>query len=176
LPRESGPLLVAAAADADYAKAARCGSCAVVIGPSDEEVLVRIVDRCPACKAGDLDLSRDAFELLAPLAKGRIPIRWLPVPCAVDGPLAYHFKPGSNAQWTAIQVRNHRYPIAALEARDDRGRFVALERAAYNFFVGKALGDKPLTLRVTDARGQTQVDTGVIGPDHTGAAQLPACP
>jgi len=170
------PILVAAAAPADYANAARCGSCVVVIGPDDDELIVQIVDRCPACRPGDLDLSPDAFAYLAPLAKGRIPIRWLPVPCAVEGPLAYHFKPGSNPQWTAIQLRNHRYPIASLEARDARGGFVALERTDYNFFVGKNLGADPLALRVTDARGHTQIDTGVRGPEHAGSAQLPACP
>jgi len=169
------PLLVAAASHADYASVASCGTCVVVVGPDEAEILVRVVDRCPACKPGDLDLSHDAFELLAPLAKGRIPIRWLPVPCDVDGTLAYHFKPGSNAQWAAIQVRNHRYPIAAL-AVQTKGGLVPLERTDYNFFVGKALGPGPYTLRVTDARGQTHVDTGVIGPDHTGSAQLPWCP
>lgn len=172
----SGPLLVAAASHADYAALASCGTCLVVVGPDDAEILVRVVDRCPACKPGDLDLSREAFELLSPLKKGRIPIRWLPVPCDVDGPLAYHFKPGSNAQWAAIQVRNHRYPIAALHVRDRSGAFVALDRADYNFFVGKGLGDGPHTLRVTDARGQTYVESGVTGPDHTGSAQLPYCP
>lgn len=172
-PRSTG--LVAAAAAADYAKSALCGACVVVIGPDDDELIVQIVDRCPACKPGDLDLSREAFELLAPRAKGRIPIRWLPVPCEVEGPLAYQFKDGSNPQWAAIQVRNHRYPIAALHARDGRGTFIPLERTDYNFFVGKGLGAGPHTLRVTDARGQTHVDTGVTGPVHTGSAQLPAC-
>ncbi len=174
-PRIASPL-VAAASPEDYADAARCGTCIVVIGPDDDELIVQVVDRCPRCKPGDLDLSREAFELLAPRAKGRIPIRWLPVPCEVDGPLAYHFKDGSNPQWTAIQVRNHRYPIAALHARDDRGTIRALQRTEYNFFVGKALGAGPYTLRVTDTRGQMHVDTGVTGPVFAGSAQLPRCP
>lgn len=173
------PLLVAAINDADYLKSARCGSCLVVVGPDDAEILVEVVDRCPGCKPGDLDLSRDAFALLAPLAGGRIEIRWLPVPCPVDGPLAYHFKPGSNPSWTAIQIRNHRYPIAAVEvlaARDDRDEATPLTRADYNYFVGKGLGAGPYTLRVTDGRGQTHVDTNVIGPDHVGSKQFPSCP
>jgi expansin len=175
----SPPLLVAAINDADYLKSARCGSCLVVVGPDESEILVEVVDRCPACKPGDLDLSRDAFALLAPLERGRIKIRWLPVPCEVDGPLAYHFKPGSNASWMAIQIRNHRYPIAAVEvlgARDDPGTAMPLTRADYNYFVGKGLGAGPHTLRITDSRGQTQVDTNVIGPDHVGSKQLPRCP
>lgn len=172
----NSPRLIVAINDADYGKSGRCGGCLVVVGPDDSEILVEVVDRCPGCKPGDLDLSRDAFALLSPLDRGRIPIRWLPVPCDVDGPLAYHFKPGSNPAWTAIQIRNHRYPIAAVEARDDRGTFTALGRVDYNYFIGKALGAGPYTLRVTDSRGQTHVDTGVVGPDHAGSAQLPRCP
>lgn len=170
----SDPLLVAAINHADYE--GRCGACVVVVGPDDAEILVEIVDRCPGCKPGDLDLSREAFALLAPLDKGRIPIRWLPVPCEVAGSLRYRFKPGSNDSWAAIQVRNHRYPIASLEVSDRQGTFTPLPRADYNYFVGKALGPGPYTLRVTDARGQTQIDTGVSGPDHPGSAQLPRCP
>ncbi|MBA2539249.1 MAG: hypothetical protein H0V17_06415 [Deltaproteobacteria bacterium] len=174
--RVGRPLLVAAINGADYEKSARCGSCLVVVGPDEHEILVEIVDHCPGCKPGSLDLSRDAFALLAPLERGRIPIRWLPVPCDVEGPLTYHFKPGSNPSWAAIQIRNHRYPIAAVDARNDRGTFTSLSRASYNYFVGKALGAGPYTLRVTDSRGQTHVDTGVVGPDHAGSAQLPRCP
>ena len=94
----------------------------------------------------------------------------------MQGPLSFHFKDGSNPQWSAIQIRNHRYPIDTLALRDDHGSFVALERQPYNFFVGKAVGNGPYTLRVTDTRGHAHVETGVIGPDHAGSAQLPMCP
>lgn len=175
LPGE--PLLVAAINTADYAEAARCGSCLVVVGPDDTEIVVEIVDRCPGCKPGDLDLSRDAFALLAPLDRGRIPIRWLPVPCHVERPLGYHWKPGASRAWAGIQIRHHRYPIAGVDLRDELGAFVALPRTDYNYFIGRGLGAGPFTLRVTDARGQTHVEHGVpLGREHTGSAQLPRCP
>jgi expansin (peptidoglycan-binding protein) len=170
-------LLVAAINEADYQKSARCGSCLAVVGADDKEVVVEVVDRCPGCKPGDLDLSRDAFALLAPLATGRIPIRWRVVPCEVEGPLVYHFKPNANADWMGIQLRNHRHPIAGLDVRDARGTFTPLPRADYNYFIGRGLGSGPFTLRVRDARGQMHVETGVpLGGDHTGSAQLPRCP
>jgi expansin len=170
---------VAAISAADYAKAAWCGACAEVTGPAGR-VVVRIVDRCPACKAGDLDLSREAFAAIAEPQRGRVAISWRPVACEVDGPIAYRFKDGSNPFWTAIQVRNHRYAIAALEARDRRGAWEALPRTDYNYFVsGKGLGAGPLALRVTDVRGQVLEDAAIPAGDavtHPGAAQLARCP
>lgn len=169
---------VAAIAAADYAKAAWCGACAEVTGPAGR-IVVRIVDRCPACKAGDLDLSREAFAAIAPIERGRVAISWRPVPCDVDGPIAYRFKDGSNPFWTAIQVRNHRYPIAAFEARDRSGAWKALPRTDYNYFIGKGLGAGPLALRVTDVRGQVLEDAAIpagAAVAHPGGAQLARCP
>jgi expansin (peptidoglycan-binding protein) len=174
---DAGDRMVAAISGARWEGAGWCGACAVVIGPRDE-ILVRIVDSCPGCKPDDLDLSREAFALLAPLQRGRIPITWLPVPCPVEGALAYRFKDGSNAHWAAIQVRNHRYPIASVEARKKDGTFKQLERAAYNYFIGKALGAGPYTLRITDTRGNTVEDSGIaLGESvvRNGTAQLARC-
>ncbi len=173
-----GDLMVAAMNDADYAGSAVCGQCVSVDGP-DGSVTVRIVDRCPGCSAGDLDLSREAFARIAPLSAGRIPIRWRAVPCAVTGPLRYRFKEGSNPFWVAIQIRNHRHAIATLEARTDAGTWQPIARASYNYFVHTTgLGDGPFRLRVTDVHGLTVEDDAVPLGDATevaGAAQLPAC-
>ena len=98
----SSDLMVAAINGVDYDDAKWCGACLAVTGPSGE-VTVRVVDQCPGCAKGDLDLSREAFEKIAPLSAGRVDITWHPVACPVDGPVAYHFKDGSNEFWTAIQ-------------------------------------------------------------------------
>ena len=171
-------LMVAAMNAVDYRTAAWCGACLEVTGP-DGTVTVRVVDQCPECAEGDLDLSQEAFERIAPLAAGRVPITWRAVACEVTGPLAYHFKDGANPFWTAIQVRNHRYPIATLEAlRGDL--YFELERLDYNYFVASSgLGVGPYRLRVTDQRGHVVEDTGIeLGDDVTreGAGQFPACP
>ncbi len=175
----SGPLLVAAMNDPDYANAAWCGGCLEVTGP-DGMVVVTVVDRCPECARGDLDLSPDAFARLAPLSAGRVPITWHAVACPVTGPIGYRFKEGSNPYWTAIQVRNHRYPIAQLEARDDAGVWHALPREPYNYFVDtRGLGPGPYALRVTDDRGHVVEDDAVPFAEATevrGAAQLDTCP
>ena len=109
-------LMVAALNAADYQSAALCGACLAVTGPSGS-VTVRVVDQCPGCKHGDLDLSPQAFQKLSPLAAGRIPITWHQVACDVTGPIAYHFKDGANAYWTAIAVACGGAPRGRLRRR-----------------------------------------------------------
>lgn len=171
-------LMVAAINGADYATAAWCGACLEVTGPTGK-VTVRVVDQCPGCAKGDLDLSPEAFQLLSPLSAGRIPITWHEVACNVTGPIAYHFKDGSNAYWTAIQIRNHRYPIASVEAQTG-GAWNELPRVDYNYFVETSgLGIGPYMLRVTDTRGHMVEDANIALGDNVtrpGTSQLDLCP
>ncbi|HTL38238.1 MAG TPA: expansin EXLX1 family cellulose-binding protein [Kofleriaceae bacterium] len=171
-------LNVAAMNSVDYNNAAWCGACLEVSGPTGK-VVVRVVDQCPECKHGDLDLSPQAFGVLSPLSAGRIPIAWHEVACDVNGPIAYHFKDGANAYWTAIQIRNHRYPIASVEAQVG-GAYQAISRVDYNYFVQESgLGPGPYMLRVTDTHGQMLEDAAIALGDNTtraGAGQFPACP
>ncbi len=170
-------LLVAAMNAPDYNDAAWCGACLEVTGPMGQ-VTVRVVDSCPGCAHGDLDLSPQAFQQIAPLSAGRVSIMWHEVACNVSGPIDYHFKDGSNAYWTAIQIRNHRWPIAKVEAMIG-GAYQAIGRVDYNYFVQTSgLGNGPYQLRVTDTRGHVVEDTGVALGDNvtrTGTQQLPAC-
>ena len=174
----SGDLMVAAINAPDYALAAWCGACLAVTGPAGE-VIVRVVDKCPGCAHGDLDLSAEAFAKVSPLSAGRVPITWREVACDVNGPLSYQFKAGSNAFWTAIQVRNHRYPIAKIEA-GTAGALEPIARVDYNYFVDTSgLGTGPYTIRVTDTRGHVVEDTNIALGDgvlRAGTAQLPVCP
>jgi expansin len=79
----------------------------------------------------------------------------------------------------AIQIRNHRYPIAKVEAMVGSA-YQDIGRVDYNYFVDTSgLGAGPFALRVTDARGHVLEDSGVPLGDNTtssGAAQFPMCP
>jgi expansin (peptidoglycan-binding protein) len=167
-------LEVAALNAEQYAGSALCGACAEVHGPSGS-VRVRLVDLCPGCKRGDLDLSREAFARVAPLEAGRVPVRWRLVTCEVEGPLRYHFKEGSNPWWSALQVRNHRLPISELAWWKD-GAWVPLERRDYNYFVQEAdVGGGPVRVRVTAQDGQRREDVlpGILpGQVLEGAGQF----
>ncbi len=176
-PATPSDLMVAAMNAVDYGTADWCGACVEVTGPTGT-VTVRIVDQCPGCAKGDLDLSPEAFGMLSPLSAGRVPITWHEVACNVSGPIAYHFKDGVSQYWAAIQIRNHRYPIATLEA-EVGGAYQMLDRVEYNYFLETdGLGPGPYSLRVTDTRGHVVEDIGIaVGDDvtRTGANQFPSC-
>ncbi|ORZ12073.1 RlpA-like double-psi beta-barrel-protein domain-containing protein-containing protein, partial [Lobosporangium transversale] len=52
-----------------------CGQCLIVRGPKGT-VEVQVVDMCPGCKSGSLDLSPGAFARIADIDAGRVPISW----------------------------------------------------------------------------------------------------
>ena len=175
-----GDLMVAAMNAPDYNNSAVCGEYVLVNGPNGS-VMVRIVDLCPGCASGDLDLSQEAFALIAPLSRGRVPITWQVVSPDLPGPIAYHFKDGSNQWWTAVQIRNHRNPIARFEYLKDGSQWVEVPRTSYNYFVqtGPGMGVGPFTFRVTDAYGHVLVDSGIVHVENgtvNGAAQFPPGP
>ncbi|KAJ1951186.1 hypothetical protein FBU59_000315 [Linderina macrospora] len=61
-------------------KSPECGKCALVKGPLGQ-VKVQIVDACPECKFGSLDLSPTAFEKIAKKKDGRVKITWTYTSC-----------------------------------------------------------------------------------------------
>lgn len=152
-------LMVAAINAPDWSGSSWCGACARVDGPMGT-ITVRIVDLCPECQSGDLDLSPQAFEQIAPLEHGRVGIDWTFVSCDVSGSVRYRYKDGTNPWWTAVQVLNHALPIASLEWSDDGSSFQAAPRQDYNYFLDAAgFGENPVTVRITAVDGQTLTDT-----------------
>lgn len=173
-------LMVAAMNAEQYDNAAVCGAYVLVTGPKGT-VTVRIVDLCPECRAGHLDLSREAFAQVAELLQGRVPITWQTISPQLAGPVAYHFKDGSNQWWTAVQIRNHRNPVAKLEYRTVSGQWVAVSRTSYNYFVqtNPGMGSGPYTFRLTDSYGSVLIDSNVPHLENgtvNGAAQFPPGP
>jgi expansin (peptidoglycan-binding protein) len=171
-------LMLGAMNHTDYAASAVCGACVRLTGPN-ATITIRIVDQCPECPAGDIDLSPQAFEQIAALSAGRVPISWQYVSCSWTGPIVYHFKEGSNQWWTAVQIRNHVNRVATVEYRDSGGAWKQVERLDYNYFVeASGMGPGPYAFRVTDVYGQVLEDTGipfVEAGDTAGAGQFPAC-
>ncbi|MDT8307365.1 MAG: expansin EXLX1 family cellulose-binding protein, partial [Anaerolineae bacterium] len=176
-PPAPDDVMVAAVADFDYGDDARlCGAYARVYGPYGN-IQVRIVDRCPdaGCNPGHLDLHPKAFEQIAPMEYGRVSITWELVSPPLDGDISYHFKDESNEWWMAVQVRNHRNPLARFEVLQD-GSWVSLPRQEWNHFLGLNLGRGPFTFRVTDIFGNQIVTEGVpLLDDQTypGGRQFP---
>lgn len=156
-----GDLNVAAMNAPQWDNSAVCGMCVRVEGPRGQ-VTVRIVDQCPECATGHLDLSREAFAAIADPVDGRVSVRWQPVSCEVQGAVVYRFKEGSSQWWTGLQVRNTRVPVRSLEVQQGTA-WVNVPRQDYNFFVqSSGLGVGPYTLRITGSDGQQLVESGVM--------------
>ncbi|HJZ49671.1 MAG TPA: expansin EXLX1 family cellulose-binding protein [Roseiflexaceae bacterium] len=175
-------LMVGAMNQTDYANAAICGAYVELTGPNGT-IVIRIVDRCPECPVGNIDLSPLAFSKIAELIKGRVPITWRIISPDISGPIRYRFKEGSSRWWTAVQIRNHRNPIAKLEFRDTNGQFVTMERQEWNYFLppgsNQGLGPGPYTFRVTDSYGNVLTDTGIalkVAEEVAGSGQFPKMP
>lgn len=170
----SADLMVTAMNHTDYANSLACGAWLRVSGPKGT-VTVQVVDRCPECPPGALDLSAQAFARIADPVAGRVPITWTLQSPAVSGPIAFRFKEGSSQYWCAIQIRNHRNPVASVEVQVG-GSWRVLPRMEYNYAVsadGTGCGGP---LRVTDIHGhrltgQPAVRPGVVQP---GSGQFPS--
>jgi len=90
----------------------------------------------------------------------------------------YKYKDGSNPFWTAVQVRNSRYPISKLESSKDGVSFVEAQRQNYNYFLnGGGFGSGSTQVRITGVTGDTLVDTlpeVQASLEVAGQAQFPA--
>lgn len=122
-----------------------------------------VTDLLPEGKKGDLDLYTDAFPLIAPVEKGRVPVSWkiIPLDSAENAPVSYKYKEGTTEYWCGIQVRNHRYPITKLEYLGENGEFIEIKRRPYNYFESDGMGKGPFTFRITDIYGQVIIDENI---------------
>jgi expansin (peptidoglycan-binding protein) len=170
----SADLMVAAMNQQDYADAQACGARLAVTGPNGKTIAVRVVDRCPECPVGALDLSQQAFTQLAPASAGTITISWTLLSPALRGPVAYVYKEGSSGSWCGIQVRNHRNPVRTLELKVG-GSWKTLPRQDYNYFESATGAGCGGAIRITDIYGHQLTDTGIAirpGVEQAGLAQF----
>lgn len=137
-----------------YANGAICGACARVTGPKGS-VDIEIIDLCPECLKGHIDLSPAAFEKVADLELGNVPVEWEYIPCDKTGPVQILFREGSNANWAQIQIRNAVNPIKSVEYKNEQGNYVSLPRVFYGYFSAEnGMGEGPFDFRITDIYGQ----------------------
>lgn len=161
----------------DYNNAQLAGAYIEVTGELGT-INMLVTDLLPEGKKGDLDLYTDAFPLIAPVEKGRVPVSWkiISLDSAENAPISFKFKEGSSEFWCGVQVRNHRYPVTRLEYLNEDGEFVELPRRQYNFFESMDMGAGPFTFRITDIYGQVIIDENIpLVPDDItqGHVQFP---
>ena len=152
-----------------------CGLCAVVVSTSspNKPIRVRVLDRCPECKHGDLDLSDKAYRELTGQGPGREQITWALIPCDIsiagypalveaESNIKFKFKCGSSQWWMQVQIFNTVYPVASVEMKVN-GQYLFMSREEHNFWSkpNADIGPGPYTFRVTLADSTVIVAQGL---------------
>ncbi|KAJ3563990.1 hypothetical protein NPX13_g8000 [Xylaria arbuscula] len=116
-----------------------------------------VVDQCPECDEGHLDLFQNAFEVFADASVGIIDTSYTVVDCPISSPLVLHNKSGTSAYWFSMQVVNANEAVTKLEVSTDGGStWQSTERQEYNFFENSSgFGTDSVTVRVTGESGST---------------------
>jgi expansin len=178
--------LFVALSPSEYDGAAACGGYLTVTGP-DGSVTVQVVDQCPDCAAGHIDLSEPAFAELAPLGAGLINVHYqhLTDP-PLQGPITMEVKSGSSQYWLALLADNTGNPLATVQVETASGGWLGLARASYNYWIAQSgAGPGPFTVRLTDIEGNqvtlhnVALDPGAVqstGVYMYGAGSDPAPP
>ncbi|MFJ8958391.1 expansin EXLX1 family cellulose-binding protein [Lentzea sp. NPDC102401] len=164
--------LTAAMNEADYEGSAACGAY-VLVQAGGKSITVRITNLCPApCRPGQLDLSAQAFAMLAAPVKGEIPVTWTLVSPETSKSIAIRYKTGSSQYWCGIQVLDHRNPVARLEVQAG-GQWRQLKRAEYNYFLSENGAGCGGAIAVTDVHGERLVVNALpVRPDAVQATTL----
>ncbi|MBG0814581.1 expansin EXLX1 family cellulose-binding protein [Planomonospora sp. ID82291] len=146
--------LYAALSPGEYAAAASCGGYLNVTGPKGS-VRVKVVDQCPECPAGHIDLSRTAFTRVAGSGRGTARVVYRPVrDPRIGRPLSFRVKEGSSRWWLALLVIDHGNPLVSVEVKTAGGAWRRLVRADHNHWIAASgAGRGPFAVRVTDTRG-----------------------
>ena len=172
-PSPAAGQLYVALSPPEYGGSAACGSYLQVNGP-DGSVTVEVVDQCPECQAGHIDLSEQAFARIAPLSAGLVPVsyRTLADP-PLPAPLSMLVKTGSSAYYLALLPINNGNPLASVAVRQDSGGWQELARTTYGYWLASSgAGPGPFTVRLTDSLGHQAMVNGItISP---GVAQSTA--
>lgn len=136
--------------------AAECGACLQVTGPLGT-IKVMVVDECPECDAGHLDLFQDAFAKIGNPTDGIISTSYTAVECGITSPIILHNKSGTSAYWFSMQVINSNVPVSKLEVSIDGGStWTSTTRQDYNFFENSSgFGTSTVDVRVTSSTGKT---------------------
>jgi hypothetical protein len=147
----------------EFASAAGCGGYLEVHGPKGS-VRVEVIDQCPDCGAGHIDLSEAAFSAIAPLDAGLINVTYEHlVNPPLPGPVALRVKEGSSQYWLALLAMSTGNPLASVQVESGQGGgWHDLVRASYNYWLAQSgAGPGPFTARLTDIAGHVVTVHGI---------------
>ncbi|KAI0543395.1 carbohydrate-binding module family 63 protein [Xylaria curta] len=138
--------------------AAQCGAC-IEVTANGKSITAMIVDKCPECDAGHLDLFQNAFNVLSPSSTDPLSTSYTFVKCPISSPLILHNKSGTSPYWFSMQVVNANEAVSKLEVSTDGGStWKSTTRQDYNFFENSSgFGTDTVAVRVTSQSGSTVV-------------------
>ena len=146
----------AAVGRAEYAGGKGCGTILEVAGPKGT-TRVQVVDLCPSCPAGKIDLGRAAFARVGDLSAGIVRISYDTVRDPQVGNLAVQLKGGNGRNALQVVVNNHGNPLSTVELLRPSGP-VGLQRGEDNVWRGpSAQLTAPVSLRIADGFGHQAV-------------------
>jgi expansin len=167
-PLPAGGLYVSLAPP-QYANGASCGGYLEVSGPAGK-VQAEIVDQCPGCTDGGLDMSQAAFARVASPAAGTADVSYRlvrdPRP---TGPLAVRFAQSASGGWLALQVIGNGNPVSSVAVAPDLpagaagpGRWQRLTLDSDDYWAAPAgAGLGPFLVRITDIFGHRVTLPGI---------------
>ncbi|KAG2772391.1 hypothetical protein PC129_g10697 [Phytophthora cactorum] len=150
---------------------ANCGRCAEVSCIDDHcadqttTAIVQILDRCPECSSGDLDLSPTVFKHITGSDPSRLTIRWKFVDCPNPGNIEVCLKSGSNGYYVAVQPTN---TLVGVETVTINGESTTMVDSAYYYLI-ESTSDVDLTsvaVSITSVEGETVEGTYSLTADE----------
>jgi expansin (peptidoglycan-binding protein) len=146
----------------EYGAAAACGSYVQVTGP-DGSVTVEVIDQCPECQAGHIDLSEQAFARIAPLNAGLVPVSYHTlVDPPLPAPLSMLVKSGSSAYYLALLPVGTGNSLASVAVSQGAGNWRPLTRTTYGYWIAPSgAGPGPFTVRLADSVGHRATVSGI---------------
>ncbi|GAA2629583.1 expansin EXLX1 family cellulose-binding protein [Paractinoplanes durhamensis] len=147
-----------------YSNGAACGTYLDVTGPKGK-VRVKVLDSCPECGTGHLDLSRTAFKKIGAEVDGIIPITYKTVTTATaPGPISVRVKEGSSQYWLAVLIDNHATQLKSVTVNGK-----TTHREDYNYWIiDSGAGSGPFKIKVTDVYGHSATVSGIkLSPEVT---------
>jgi len=162
LPVAADDFMHCALNNIDYDGSNACGACLEVTG-SKGTVIVQVVDRCPECAEGDVDLTEQAFEKVENPIDGRVQISWKFIECPINKTIKVNFKE-ENRFFNAFQFRDIKHAISKMEYREketDPWKQV-VDRKLFNFFIESSEITYPIDIRVTSILGEKLIFKDII--------------
>jgi expansin (peptidoglycan-binding protein) len=167
----------AAINNAQWDALTNCGRCVTVKCvdsrcTSSQSATVQILDRCPECKMGDLDLSPSVFKTLTGSDPSRYKIQWEFIKCPITGNIRYCFSRGGNGWWAAIQPTNFADGIYRMRINDMEA---TITPNAYYYLTNQWVNTSDVRIELTNINGYTITDRVSLraGECSEGTSQFP---